>query len=70
MVYEHFLGCFIPKDPSSRFLKLFQVDVVVIDGDIFRSMTLVLRANILLIMAKDTSGLCPITIGKVFFLTY
>jgi hypothetical protein len=23
MVYEHFLGCFIPKDPSSRFLELF-----------------------------------------------
>jgi hypothetical protein len=23
MVYEHLLGCFIPKDPSLRFLKLF-----------------------------------------------
>jgi len=23
MVYEHFLGCFIPKDPSLGFLELF-----------------------------------------------
>jgi hypothetical protein len=23
MVYEHLLGCFIPKDPSFRFLELF-----------------------------------------------
>jgi hypothetical protein len=29
MVYEHLLGCFILKDPSSRFSKLFQVVVIV-----------------------------------------
>ncbi len=67
MVYEHFWGCFIPEDPSSRFLKLNQSDVVVVHGDILRSMTLVLGVNRLLVMAKDTSGICPIAIGKVFF---
>jgi len=42
MVYEHILGCFIPKDPSSRFSKLFQIVVVVAHGDIPRSVALVL----------------------------
>ncbi len=63
MVYEDLLGCFIPKDPSSWFLELFQV---VVHGDIPRSVALMLRVNKLLIMAKDISGLCPIIIGKVF----
>jgi hypothetical protein len=42
MVYEHLLGCFILEDPSSWFLKLFLVVVVVVaHGDILRSMALV-----------------------------
>ncbi len=44
MVYEHFLSCFILKDPSLGFSKLFQVVVVVvvvIHGHIFKSMALV-----------------------------
>jgi hypothetical protein len=65
MVYEHFLGCFIPNDPSLRFLELFQI-VVVVHGDIPRSMTLVLGVNKLLAMTKDMNGLCFITICKVF----
>ncbi len=68
MVYDHFLGCFIPKDPSLKFSELFQVDVViVVYGDILRLMALVLGATKLLAMAKDTSGLRFITIGEVFF---
>jgi hypothetical protein len=66
MVYEHFLGCFIPNDPSLRFLELFQI-VVVVHGDIPRSMTLVLGVNKLLAMTKDTRGFHPITIGEHFF---
>jgi hypothetical protein len=67
MVYEHLLGCFIPKDPSSWFLELFQVVVVVVHGDIPRLVAQMLGVNKLLTMAKDISGLCPVTIGKVFF---
>jgi len=65
MVYEHLLGCFIPKDPSSRFSKLFQVVVAL--GDIHRSMALVLGVSRLLAMEKNTKGLCLITIGEMFF---
>jgi hypothetical protein len=32
MVYEHFSRCFIPKNPSLGFSKLFQVVVIVIYG--------------------------------------
>ncbi len=66
MVYEYLSGCFIPNDPSSRFLKLFQAVVVVARGDVFRSMAPVLGVNILLAMVKDTGGIYPIAIGKVF----
>jgi hypothetical protein len=66
MLYEHVLGCFIPKDPSSRFLKLFQVVVAIAYGDIHGLMALVLGANILLAMAKDIGGFCPIAVGEVF----
>jgi hypothetical protein len=52
------------KDPSSRFSKLFQV--VIVRGDVFRSMTLVLGASRLLTMAKDIRGLHLIAIGEVF----
>jgi hypothetical protein len=65
MVYEHFLGCFISKDPSLRFLELFQVVAIVTYGDIFKSMALVLL-NILLIMVKEIGGLCPIVVNEVF----
>ncbi len=68
MVYEHLSGCFIPKDPSSRFLEFFQVVVVVVvREDILKSITLVLGANKLLAMVKDIGGLHPIVVGKVFF---
>jgi hypothetical protein len=66
MVYEHLLGHFILKDPSSRFSKLFQVTTVVACQDILRFMALVLRVNKLLAMAKDTNGLHPIVVGEVF----
>ncbi len=66
MVYEHILGCFILKDPSSRFLKLFQVVATITHRDIPRSVALMLRANKLLTMAKDISGLHPIAISEVF----
>jgi len=66
MVYEHFTKCFIPKDPSSRFSKLFQDVAIVVYGDIPRLMALMLRANRLLTMAKDIGGLHIIVIGKVF----
>jgi hypothetical protein len=55
MVYEHLLGCFILEDPSSWFSKIFQA-VVVTCGQIPRLVGLMLGANKLLIMAKDTSG--------------
>ncbi len=35
--------------------------------DIPRSVAIVLGVNKLLVMAKDTSGLCPIAIGEAFF---
>jgi hypothetical protein len=66
MLYEHFSRCFIPKDPSLGFLKLFQTPIVIIRGDIFRSMALMLGANRLLAMAKNTGGLHPIAIAEVF----
>jgi hypothetical protein len=69
MVIEHFSRCFIPKDPSLGFLKLLHV-VDVAHGDIFRSMALVLGANILLAMVKDIGGFHLITIGKVVSSTY
>jgi len=56
MVYEHFLRCLTPKDPSSKFSKLFQVTVVVVHGDIPRSMALMLGVSKLLAMVKDTGG--------------
>jgi hypothetical protein len=64
MVYEHLSEYFIPKDPSSKFLKLFQI--VVIHRDILRSVALVLGVSRLLVMAKDTNGFHPIIVGKVF----
>jgi len=54
------------EDPSLGFLELFQV-VVIIHGDIFRLVALVLGVSKLLAMAKDTGGFCPITVGEVFF---
>jgi hypothetical protein len=52
MEYENILGCFILKDASSRFSKLFQnVVIVVARGNIFRLVALVLRASRLLAMA-------------------
>jgi hypothetical protein len=66
MVYEHLLKCFIPKDPSLGFSKLFQV-VTIACGDIFKSMALVLGAIRLLVMVKDTRGFHPIVVGKMFF---
>jgi len=68
MVYEHFSKCFILEDSYLRFSKLFQVVVVVVHGDIFRAMALMLGINKLLVMAKDTCGFCPIVVGEVFFL--
>jgi hypothetical protein len=50
MVYEHFLKCFIPEDPSLGVSKLFQAIIVVAHGGILRSMALVLGASILLIV--------------------
>jgi hypothetical protein len=67
MVYEHLSKCFILEDPSLGFLKLFQVDVIVAHGVILKLMALVHGARRLLAMAKDTGGLHPIAIGKVFF---
>jgi hypothetical protein len=66
MVYEHLLGCFIPMDPSSRFLKLFQVATAIAHGDIPKVVGLVLGTSKLLAMVKDIGGLCPITISEVF----
>jgi hypothetical protein len=66
MVYQHLLKCFIPEDPSLGFSKLFQV-VTIACGDIFKSMALVLGANRLLVMVKDTRGFHLIVIGKMFF---
>ncbi len=70
MVYEHLLRCFILKDPSFEFLQLFQVVVAVAHGDILRLVALMLGVSRLLVMAKDTSGLCPIVVSEIFFPTY
>jgi hypothetical protein len=66
MLHEHLSRCFIPKDPSSGFLKLFQTVIVVAHGNILRSMALMLVANRLLAMAKDICGLCPIAVSEMF----
>jgi hypothetical protein len=66
MVYEHLLRCFIPKDPSSGFSKLFQVAIIVAHGGIPRLMALVLGVSRLLAMVRDISGLHPIAISKMF----
>jgi hypothetical protein len=67
MVYEHLSRCFILEDPFSRFLKLFQVIIIVVCGDIFKLVAPMPRANILLAMAKDNVGLYPIVTSEVFF---
>ncbi len=67
MVYEHFSIWFILEDPSSKILELFQATAIVAYGDILRSVALVLGANRLLAMTKDTCGLRLIAIGGVFF---
>jgi hypothetical protein len=66
MVHEHLSGCFISKDPSLGFSELFQI-VVVVHGDIMKLVTLMLGASRLLAMAKDTSGLRPNVLSKIFF---
>jgi hypothetical protein len=66
MVYEHYLGCFIPKGSSLRFSKLFQIVTNVTRGDISRSVALVLRVIKLLAMAKDIADFCLIVIGVMF----
>ncbi len=65
MVYEDFLRCFIPKDSSSWFSKLFHVGAIVVCEDIPRLVALVLGANKLLAMAKDIDDLYPIAMGEV-----
>jgi hypothetical protein len=67
MVYEHHSNCFILKDASLRFSKLFQIVVVVTHGDILRLVALMLGANKLLAMAKKTEGLHPIVVGEASF---
>jgi hypothetical protein len=67
MVYEHISRCFIPKDPSSKFLELFQVVVTIVRGDILRSVALVLGVSRLLVMANDISSICHIILGEMFF---
>jgi hypothetical protein len=52
MVYEHLLGCFILEDPSSRFLKIFQVVVFVVHGVIPKSVALMLGASKLLVYKR------------------
>jgi hypothetical protein len=66
MVCEHLLGCFIPKDPSSGFLKLFHIVTVVVHGDIPKSVALMLGTIRLLAMAKVINGLHFIIIGEMF----
>jgi len=66
MVYEHLLGSFILKHPSSRFSELFQATNVVAHEDILRLVALMLAVIRLLVMAKDIGGLHIIVIGKVF----
>jgi hypothetical protein len=66
MVYEHLLGCFIPKDPSSGFLELFQVAIVVVHGDMLKVMALMLGANILLVVVKDFGGIRLIIVNEMF----
>ncbi len=61
-----FLGCFIPKDPSLRFLDLFQVATHVAHGDIPKLVALMLGISRLLAMAKNTNSLHSIVVGKVF----
>jgi len=68
MVYEHLLGCFILKDPSLGFSKLFQVMAIVVRGDISRLVALMVVVNRLLIMAKDISGLPLIIMGKIYLI--
>jgi hypothetical protein len=67
MVYKHLLRCFIPKGPSSWFLELFQAVIIVLRGDIHRSIALVLGANKLLATTKDIRGFRLIIVGKTFF---
>jgi hypothetical protein len=45
---------------------MFKVIVVVVYGDILKSIALMLRVNKLLIMAKDTGAFRPIAMGEVF----
>ncbi len=66
MVYEHISGCFILKDPSSGFSKLFRVMAIVVCGDISRLVALVVVVSRLLIMAKDIGGFPLIIMGEVF----
>jgi len=55
------------EDPSSKFLELFQVTIIVAHGNILRSMPIMLGANRLLAIVKDIGGLHLIVIGEMFF---
>jgi hypothetical protein len=66
MVYQHFSRCFILEDPSLRFSELFQAIVIVVCGDIFSLVALVLRISKLLVTVKDIGGLRSIVIGEAF----
>jgi len=58
---------FHTKGPILKVLELFHVVVVVvIHGDIFRLMALVLGASRLITMVKDIGGLCSIVVSEVF----
>ncbi len=66
MEYEHLSRSFILEDPSLRVLKLFQAIAIVARTNFLRSMALMLRANILLAMEKNTGGFHPIVVGDMF----
>jgi hypothetical protein len=67
MVYEHLLEYFILDGPSSGFLKLFEIVVVVARGDILRLVALVLGVSKLLVWQRILMVFILLSQVKCFF---
>jgi hypothetical protein len=61
---------FHTRRPILRVFEIIPGTITIAHGDILRLVALMLGVSRLLVMAKDTSGLCPIVVSEIFFPTY
>jgi hypothetical protein len=61
---------FHTKGPILRVFGIIPGIVTIVHGDILRLVALMLGVNMLLVMVKDTGGLCLIAVNEIFFPIY